>query len=313
MNSNAALAVNQVTQNSLPVIAGVGIPTDDQGRFSLNAIHRVSGGESRKRPSMWVQNQQAKELISEMEEQSRNSGLAPVRAARGGKNPGTYAHELLAVSYAGWISPKFQLQVNQAFLDYRTGKLQLQAKEPKRIGKTSVQDRAPLKAAVNTLVNIRADSGRKSDYATAWRTLNGYLGIQHIDEASPEQVSKGLEFVQKIIEGELLPRDSVVPIRPVRRISYSEASMSDMVTENGKVRRWANCGPANDPLEKMLRELVASQSLGETVVIEDIRGAIGSYNAMVAMIANDTELMLGIANHFSRFREITQPSVRATL
>ena len=37
----------------------------------------------------------------------------------GGNERGTYAHELLAVSYAGWISPRFQLQVNQAFLDSR--------------------------------------------------------------------------------------------------------------------------------------------------------------------------------------------------
>ena len=43
---------------------------------------------------------------------------------KGGLSQGTFAHELLAISYAGWISPAFQLQVNQVFLDYRTGKLQ---------------------------------------------------------------------------------------------------------------------------------------------------------------------------------------------
>lgn len=29
----------------------------------------------------------------------------------------------MAISYASWISPSFHLQVNQVFLDYRTGKL----------------------------------------------------------------------------------------------------------------------------------------------------------------------------------------------
>ncbi|MGM7813170.1 phage antirepressor KilAC domain-containing protein, partial [Yersinia enterocolitica] len=31
--------------------------------------------------------------------------------------------ELLAVEYAGWISPSYRLKVNQTFLDYKTGKL----------------------------------------------------------------------------------------------------------------------------------------------------------------------------------------------
>ncbi|WP_277992788.1 phage antirepressor KilAC domain-containing protein [Yersinia enterocolitica] len=43
---------------------------------------------------------------------------------KGGVNQGTFAHELLAIEYAGWISPAFRLQVNQTFLDYKTGKLQ---------------------------------------------------------------------------------------------------------------------------------------------------------------------------------------------
>ncbi|MGT3291634.1 KilA-N domain-containing protein, partial [Yersinia enterocolitica] len=34
-----------------------------------------------------------------------------------GVNQGTFAHELLAIEYAGWISPAFRLQVNQTFLD----------------------------------------------------------------------------------------------------------------------------------------------------------------------------------------------------
>lgn len=43
--------------------------------------------------------------------------------ARAVRYGGTFAHELLAISYAGWISPAFQLPVNQVFMDYRTGKL----------------------------------------------------------------------------------------------------------------------------------------------------------------------------------------------
>ena len=41
-----------------------------------------------------------------------------------GRGGGTFAHELLAVEYAGWISPAFRLKVNQTFIDYRAGRLQ---------------------------------------------------------------------------------------------------------------------------------------------------------------------------------------------
>lgn len=109
--------------NQLPVIAGVEITTDEQGRFNLNALHKASGSENAKRPSMWLANKQAQELLEEL---SRNSGLGQelINSVKGGSAPGTFAHELLAVSYAGWISPAFQLKVNQVFLDYRNGRLQ---------------------------------------------------------------------------------------------------------------------------------------------------------------------------------------------
>lgn len=112
--------------SKLPVIAGVEITTDEQGRFNLNALHKASGGEKHKAPNKWLENKSAQELISELESQTPNSGLAEkaINSVKGGVAPGTFAHELLAVSYAGWISPAFQLKVNQVFLDYRNGRLQ---------------------------------------------------------------------------------------------------------------------------------------------------------------------------------------------
>lgn len=106
----------------LPVIAGVEITTDAQGRFNLNALHKASGLGGTKRPSVWLATKQSKELINELESQSQNSGSV-LEVNNGGVSPGTFAHELLAVSYAGWISPAFQLKVNQVFIDWRTGKL----------------------------------------------------------------------------------------------------------------------------------------------------------------------------------------------
>ena len=109
--------------SKLPVIAGVEITTDEQGRFNLNALHKASGGRDAKRPKTWLDTKQAQELLEELRQDSA-LGQEILNVTKGGVAPGTFAHELLAVSYAGWISPAFQLKVNQVFLDYRNGRLQ---------------------------------------------------------------------------------------------------------------------------------------------------------------------------------------------
>ncbi|MBS2781757.1 phage antirepressor KilAC domain-containing protein [Aeromonas salmonicida] len=105
--------------NSMPVIAGIDITTDEAGRFNLNALHQASGLGAEKAPSKWLRNKQTQELVAEVEKQTGQICIVSIE----GRNGGTFAHELLAISYAGWISPAFQLQVNQVFLDYRTGRL----------------------------------------------------------------------------------------------------------------------------------------------------------------------------------------------
>lgn len=102
----------------LPVIAGVEITTDPEGRFNLNALHRASGSAKKDGPSYWLALGSTKALVKELE--SQTTGIPVVTLE--GRDGGTFAHELLAVSYAGWISPAFHLKVNQVFLDFRSGK-----------------------------------------------------------------------------------------------------------------------------------------------------------------------------------------------
>lgn len=106
---------------SLPVIAGVEITTDAEGRFNLNALHKASGLGDNKAPAQWLRTQSAKDLVAEVSDM--HICTSPINSSKGGQSQGTFAHELLAIAYASWISPSFHLQVNQVFLDYRTGKL----------------------------------------------------------------------------------------------------------------------------------------------------------------------------------------------
>lgn len=262
-----------------------------------------------------TRSQQAKELIRELDEQDTDLNLAPIESYHGGKTPGTFAHELLAVSYAGWISPKFQLQVNQTFLDYRTGKLQRQMEEQKSLpSPLTPSHQREIQKAIASRVYMLPEEVRPSAFKRMYSRLKDRFEVGTYKDIDDGRYIEALDAVETIaLDGELLPPESVAPIRPLRRISYPETSLAGMVAEDGRFKRWANCGPNSDPLEKLLRELGASQARGETVMIEDIRGAIGSYNAMVSMIANDTELMLGLENHVSRIRDASRARLRTSL
>ncbi|MEQ1962368.1 KilA-N domain-containing protein [Xenorhabdus khoisanae] len=113
----------------LPVVVGVEIPLDEFGRYNLNTLHKASSEGEEKAPNRWLRTKHAKELIAELESKLlKNIQTPDLASARkvvdvnnGGTSPGTYAHELIAVSYAGWIRPDFQLDVNQAFIDFKSG------------------------------------------------------------------------------------------------------------------------------------------------------------------------------------------------
>ena len=91
------------------LIADVAILQDSQGRYSLNTLHQASGGDESKRPGNWLKRKTTQSLIAELDSQM---SFCSTDVITGGNHAGTYVHELLAISYAAWISPAFQLRVN---------------------------------------------------------------------------------------------------------------------------------------------------------------------------------------------------------
>ena len=115
-------------------IDGIEIRQDAEGRFSLNDMHKASGGLKRHNPSYWLENQQTQELIEEIRK-SLNScdtgipvspqinGLEPVVTIKGGHGlQGTFVVCELVYSYAMWISPAFHLKVIRTFDAVVTGR-----------------------------------------------------------------------------------------------------------------------------------------------------------------------------------------------
>lgn len=107
------------------IIGNVEVITDSEGRYNLNALHRASGGNPAHKPSQWLRLKSTEDLVNELKVQIHTLPSEPVKSIHGGDYNGTFAHKLLVVSYAGWISPSFQLRVNQAFLDAQSPKHQI--------------------------------------------------------------------------------------------------------------------------------------------------------------------------------------------
>lgn len=93
-------------------IADTAIRQDAAGRYSLNDLHRAAGGANRHRPSLWVENQQTRQLADEIEGEA---GIPALVSIHGGAAPGTYAARELVYAYAMWISPAFHLRVIRAY------------------------------------------------------------------------------------------------------------------------------------------------------------------------------------------------------
>ncbi|MBB5411932.1 hypothetical protein HDG34_005898 [Paraburkholderia sp. HC6.4b] len=82
------------------------------GLFSLNDLHQASGNAPEHRPGHFLRNDQARALITEIE----NAQICAFKIERG-RNGGTYACRELVIAYAAWISAAFHLKVIRVFLD----------------------------------------------------------------------------------------------------------------------------------------------------------------------------------------------------
>lgn len=98
------------------------------GLYSLNDLHKASGGEKRHQPSNFLRKIEAREVVEELEKEyssnMRNTKPLVVYRGNGAKSKrGTYVCKELVYSYAMWISAKFHLKVVRAFDDFVTGKV----------------------------------------------------------------------------------------------------------------------------------------------------------------------------------------------
>lgn len=98
------------------IVNGVSVRVDSDGRYSLNDLHAaaVLKGEATEsqRPGNFIKSAQIKRFAEEL---SGATNVASVKAVKGGLQSGVWGLELIAIRYAAWLSPKFEIRVYNTF------------------------------------------------------------------------------------------------------------------------------------------------------------------------------------------------------
>ncbi|RDU95177.1 KilA-N domain-containing protein [Trinickia dinghuensis] len=90
------------------------IRRDENGRYSVNDLHRAGGGMDKHRPTYWLANQKTKDLCKEIE----IDGIPSIQSKQG---LGTFVARELVYAYAMWISTAFHLKTIRSFDAVVTG------------------------------------------------------------------------------------------------------------------------------------------------------------------------------------------------
>lgn len=102
-------------------IASTAIRKDAHGRYNLNDLHKaaITAGVATDNhaPSQFMRNDGVQAFIAALDasQESDVQNCTSVHSSKGGKNQGTYAVELVALRYAAWMNPSFEVKVYRTF------------------------------------------------------------------------------------------------------------------------------------------------------------------------------------------------------
>jgi len=106
-------AIMTTTSNAALAVCNTPI-REHNGLYSLNDLHKASGGAEKHKPALFLRHDQTKALIAEM---AKGTDSYLFLNSTKGRHGSTYACRELVIAYAAWISPAFNLKVINVFLN----------------------------------------------------------------------------------------------------------------------------------------------------------------------------------------------------
>lgn len=167
------------------IIADNEIDINKDGLYCLNDLHKaamaIGVATESQRPGNFVLSQAA--FISAVDA----NGIASIKAVKGGKTQGTWAIEIVAMKYAGWIDASFEVQVYAAAQALRHGDIEKAVElSGSKAARKSLDDMRHAKAIELNLANVEKfrklfpNLGEKANQTFAAALLNPVLGMDAI-------------------------------------------------------------------------------------------------------------------------------------
>jgi len=117
-----------MNESRILVIRGSRIYEDANGYVCLDDLWKAAKAKESKQPKHWRTTAVAKALIAELQKKVTAGYLKqdklniPVVYAKIGRgSSGTFAHPIIAAAYAGYLSPKLEIEVREVWLRFRSG------------------------------------------------------------------------------------------------------------------------------------------------------------------------------------------------
>lgn len=200
------------------------------GLYSLNDLHKASGGEENFKPAFFLRNDQAKALIAEL---TKGADLHLFLKTTKGRNGGTYACRELVIAYAAWINAAFHLKVIRVFLAVATP--QPEPIQPRldydRISPSQAQD---LKELVQSIVEAGIQS-----HGETWARLhrkfrvNSYLQLPATQHPEARQYLLG----KLPCSYAATAQRNHLPPTPPGKVLVDLSHLASIYTDLGKLRR----------------------------------------------------------------------------
>lgn len=141
-------------------VCGVSVRRDAEGRYSLNDLHRsaVESGKASdsQRPGNFLKSSAIVGFIEALETATEIAVCVKLP----GRSGGTFADELVAMRYAGWIDPGFEVEVYRTFQSARRS-ANVSAREEMERGMSRERARLEAPALTDAIKHGRIAAGKE--------------------------------------------------------------------------------------------------------------------------------------------------------
>lgn len=182
-------------------IIGTKVRIDSEGRYCLNDLHKaaLASGSAKEhhKPSEFLRSESVKSFVKAVDLEAGNT--VSINTVKGRGKTGTYAVELVAMRYAGWVDPSFEVKVYQAFQALAKGEIE----KAKAIAtRQQVKDEyLPMTDAVKQLKEMEGGQAKHYHFTSEnnliYRILTGMTAKEFKAENGVESVRDNLTPVEQ--------------------------------------------------------------------------------------------------------------------